>query len=179
MLRVNPDHADAHTNLGVVYEQQGRTDEAIRAVPGGAAGQPQTIPKRILTWAWSMRGRAAPMRQFSEYPGDAAGQPRSCRCAPTDLGLALRATGPPRRGDSRVPGGAARSTPDYAEAHFYMGLVHAIQGRLVEARREARLALQLGYEPARELMAKSGMTATVSSGELPVLVPGRLRQIVE
>ena len=29
-LRINPDYADAHYNLGVAYEQQDRTDEAIR-----------------------------------------------------------------------------------------------------------------------------------------------------
>ena len=29
-LRINPDDAEAHDNLGVVYGQQGRTDEAIR-----------------------------------------------------------------------------------------------------------------------------------------------------
>ena len=30
MLRINPDDAEAHFNLGVIYGQQGRTDEAIR-----------------------------------------------------------------------------------------------------------------------------------------------------
>ena len=29
-LRINPDYADAHYNLGVAYAQQGRTDEAMR-----------------------------------------------------------------------------------------------------------------------------------------------------
>ena len=29
-LRINPNDADAHLNLGVAYWQQGRTDEAIR-----------------------------------------------------------------------------------------------------------------------------------------------------
>ena len=29
-LRINPDYAEAHYNLGVVYTRQGRIDEAIR-----------------------------------------------------------------------------------------------------------------------------------------------------
>jgi len=51
---------------------------------------------------------------------------------------------------------ALRVNPDYAEAHCGLGIAYNLQGRLMETRLEARLALQLGYEPARQLLAQLG-----------------------
>jgi len=51
---------------------------------------------------------------------------------------------------------ALRINPNYAEAHHSLGLVYRQQGRVGDAIREAELALQFGFEPARQLLAEPG-----------------------
>ena len=58
MLRSNPDYANAHFDLGVVYGQQGRTDEAIREYQAARTDQPRPC-QATTTWAvvYGQQGR--------------------------------------------------------------------------------------------------------------------------
>ena len=69
----------------------------------------------------------------------------------------------------------------FAKAHFNLGVTYRQHGRKAEARREAERALQLGYAPARELLALNRMRGRGPSDKAGscALVPGRLHQIVE
>ena len=49
-LRINPDYAEAHYNLGEAYGQQGRLDEAIREYQAALRISPDHAT-RTATWA--------------------------------------------------------------------------------------------------------------------------------
>ena len=74
-LRINPDYAEAHYNLGVVYGQQGRTDEAIREYQAALRINPDYAEAHynlgVVYWATGPQLREA----IREYPGGAADQP--------------------------------------------------------------------------------------------------------
>jgi tetratricopeptide (TPR) repeat protein len=50
-IRLNPDYAVAHNNLGLAYDTLGRTDEAIEEFLNPA------LPMPIITWAPPMPSR--------------------------------------------------------------------------------------------------------------------------
>ncbi|MEA3341475.1 MAG: tetratricopeptide repeat protein, partial [Chloroflexota bacterium] len=52
---------------------------------------------------------------------------------------------------------ALRINPNYAEAHYSLGVTYGLQGRRDETIREVQLAAQLGYEPAREVLVQMGL----------------------
>jgi len=52
---------------------------------------------------------------------------------------------------------ALRINPDHAQAHCNLGRAYLQQGRLDDAIRELQIAAQLGFEPARELLAQKGL----------------------
>ena len=51
---------------------------------------------------------------------------------------------------------ALRINPNDAEVRYGLSVMYEQQDRLVEARREARLALEMGCEPARLLLSMLG-----------------------
>lgn len=84
------------------------------------------------------------------------------RIAPDDAGVHLNlggAYGQQGRLDEAIREfqAALRINPNYAEAHYSLGMVYRQQGRLDEAIRELQIAAQLGFEPARELLAQMGL----------------------
>ena len=57
MIRLVLNSAEAHYNLGVAYEQQGRLDEAIHEFEGGVADQTRLCRSALQFWALSTCGR--------------------------------------------------------------------------------------------------------------------------
>ena len=52
---------------------------------------------------------------------------------------------------------AIRINPQYADAYFYRGVVHAFQGDQDEAINDWKTAAGLGYEDARQLLKSQGI----------------------
>ena len=115
-LRLKPDYADAHDNLGLAYQQQGRLDEAIREFQAALRLKPDDA-EHTTTWVGSIVNRTASMRR-SAVPGGAADQPRRCR-GPRQPGLGYEQG----RTDEAIweYQAALRADPDHAVAHCNLG----------------------------------------------------------
>lgn len=150
VLRIDPNHVDALYNLGVIYGQQGRTDEAIREYQAALRLDPNYAnPHCNLGVALLEQGRIdeairefqAALRIDPDWP-----------LAHFNLGGAYWKKGNVDKACNEFRT-ALRIDPDYPEAHYKLGVIYARLGRLREARQEAKRALELGLEPARQLLA--------------------------
>jgi tetratricopeptide (TPR) repeat protein len=139
-LRLNPDDADAHENLGVVLENKGQLDEAISQFQEAVKLKPDAEnAHRILGNAlFEKRRFDEAISQFQEAlrlnPDDIA--------AYNDLGNSLASKGQTDEAVSQYRA-AIRLKPDFAEAHHNLGTVLGRQGRLDEAIGQLQEAIRL------------------------------------
>ncbi len=126
-LRINPDYAEAHYNLGVVYGQQGRIDEAIREYQAALRINPDYAEAHHnLGLVYGQQGRTD--EAIREYQAALRINPDYAE-AHYNLGVVYGATGPHRRGDPGVSGSAA-DQPRLAEAHYSLGVAYETTGPL-------------------------------------------------
>jgi tetratricopeptide (TPR) repeat protein len=152
-IRLRPDYADPHGNLGIAYERQGRLDEAAREYETAIALSPDQIEAHNnLGGIYLKRGRAADaVREIETY----------LRAVPTstsglfNLGLAYESLG--RNEDaiaafSRV----VALAPGDAEAHEKLAGLYLRQQRPAEAipHLQAVLARHPDHRAAREALAR-------------------------
>jgi len=63
-LRIDPDHANAHLNLGRAYGQQGRIDDAIRECQAELRIKPDNADAHLnLGWAYEQQGHLVEARR--------------------------------------------------------------------------------------------------------------------
>ena len=140
-VRLRPDFAEAHSNLGVALADQGQGRRRDRAVPARpCAGSPMTR-KRTATWATSCRRRGRSTTPIAEY--GAALQAR-----PVVRGRTLQSRGDTRRagedgrGARALRPGPARQ-PRIRRAHNNIGNLLRGQGQLDAAIAHYTEALRL------------------------------------
>jgi len=144
-IRAKPDYAEAYYTLGTVLKQQGKLEEAEAALREAIRLQPD--------FSGAHTTLAAVLRQLGN-PQAAAVESRAgadLAKRKTDLQAAVFATNSGRR--LRVTGdlenaiaqfrAALAATPDYAPAHFELGLALQQQGKKEEARQEFEKATSL------------------------------------
>lgn len=174
-LRIRPDFAEAHANLGIALAQTGRTPEAIVEYQAALRDQPDYSPNQHYTHvhidlgdAWSrVPGKVA--EAIAEYQEALKLDPNSVD-AHYNLGNALA------RSPERIPEAlaewqtAVRIRPDFAPAHYNLGTVYAQSpDRLQDAVAEFEATLRIRPDFA---------DAHNNLGNLLSLIPGRLPEAI-
>jgi tetratricopeptide (TPR) repeat protein len=169
-IRINPDYAEAHNNLGAALAQiPARLPEAIshyeaaiRINPGNVEAH-DNLGKALATIPGRLPEAIAQYETALRIDPDHA----ETHC---NLGMAL-ATVPGRLAEAIAEYEAAvRIKPDYAEAHNNLGIILAtIPGRLPEAISEYEAALQIRPDLAQ---------AHNNLGIILAAIPGRLPEAI-
>jgi len=144
-IRAKPDYAEAYYTLGTVLKQQGKLNEAASALREAIRLEPD--------FAGAHTTLGAVLRQLGDTQGSAAESRAGANLAKrnTDLqaavfatnsGKRLRATGDLENAIAQFRAALA-ATPDYAPAHFELGLALQQQGKKEEARQEFEKAASL------------------------------------
>jgi len=144
-IRAKPDYAEAYYTLGTVLKQQGKLNEAAAALREAIRLEPD--------FAGAHTTLGAVLRQLGDTQGSAAESRAGANLAKrnTDLqaavfatnsGKRLRATGDLENAIAQFRAALA-ATPDYAPAHFELGLALQQQGKKEEARQEFEKAASL------------------------------------
>ena len=152
-LHIHWDYAKAHYNLGVIYGQQSRLNDEIREYQTALRINPDYAEAHLnLGGAYGQQGR--PDDEIREYQAALRINPDFAE-AHYDLGVVYHHQG---RLDEAIREYQAtlRINPNYAEAHHNLGVVYGQQGHRDEAIRELQTAARLGFEPAREMLARMG-----------------------
>ncbi|HXI84071.1 MAG TPA: tetratricopeptide repeat protein [Verrucomicrobiae bacterium] len=148
----NPDAWLAHNNLGTVFRQADKPEEAIEQFQ-----QALQIKPDLAEAHYNLGVTLAQLDRFQEAIGH---YDEALRLKPDfaeahyNLGVALAESG-------RVPEAmkhweqALRIKPDYAEAHFNLGLMLAAQGRTTEASQHYRKALDLAIQKGNTTLANA------------------------
>jgi tetratricopeptide (TPR) repeat protein len=129
-LRLHPDYADGHTQLGSVLWQEGRSAESIAHLEQAIALQPRAIGARNVL--------AGVRRQQRRWDEAMAGYRASLAIRPGDvttlngLGLACLESGRVREAREWLEQ-ARRLAPDHATTERNLGIVAAAGGRIDEA----------------------------------------------
>ncbi len=147
-LRLNPNDARAHNDLGVLYEKQGRLDEALEAYRAAVAAQP------AFALAWSNLGDLAGRQ--GDHETAVAAFSKAVESAPEavehhyNLALHLAASGDRLRAVMRYEI-ALDLAPKHLRAMNNLALLLAEQGKNDEAQAllEQALALQPDFALAR------------------------------
>jgi tetratricopeptide (TPR) repeat protein len=152
-LKLNPQYAQAHNNLGKAFFQEGRLDEAMAHFAAALSLDPQ-LPEahnNLGAVLEKLPGRLPDaILEFEEAvrldPGDAGNR--------HNLGMALAQSG---RLDEAIPQlvAALRIKPDFADAHNSLGIALAQSGRLPEALAQFAAAVRL--DP-RQVPARKNLT---------------------
>ncbi len=144
-IHAKPDYAEAYYTLGTVLKQKGELPEAVTALQEAIRLQPE--------FAGAHTTLATVLRQLGDTEGAAAENRAGMEIAKqkTSEQAALFATNSGRRllnaGDLEGAisqfRAALNSSPDYAAAHFQLGLALRQQGKSEEAQREFQKAAAL------------------------------------
>ena len=154
-LRIRPDYAEAHYNLGKTLAQMpGRLPEAIAEYEAALRDRPDYSPKLHYTYAHVSLGNAL-LRMPGRVPEAIEQYEQALKLDPNiaeahyDLGTALART-PGRIPDAVAEWQAAlRIQPDLAEAHYNLGIVYAQSpDRLEDAIAEYQAALRIRSDSA-------------------------------
>ena len=153
-LRIKPDFAPAHLNLGVEYSRQGRLDEAARELQAVLLINPDQAEAHFnlgVVYAQQRRWHEA----AREYQAALRIQPNYAE-AHHNLGVVYDQLG---RLDEAIQEyqAALRITPNDPESHCNLGVVCWKLRRVDEAIREWQIAARMGYQPAREWLARVGL----------------------
>jgi len=139
-LRLNPDLAGTHNNLGVTYKAQGRLDEAIREYREALRLNPgYAMAHNNLGVTYKAQGRLD--EAIREYRKALRLNPNYAE-AHYNLGLAYKAQGRLDEATKEYQE-ALRLSPELAEAHNDLGDAYAEQGWLYGAMKEYQEALRL------------------------------------
>ena len=139
-LKSNPNSAQVHANLGVVFHQQGRNDEAIGQLQEAIRLQPDfALAHANLGVVFHQQGRNdEAIRQYRE----ALRLKPDFADAHNNLGVALGKKGQIDEAIRQYQE-AIRLKPDYADAHNNLGTALAEKGQTDEAIRQFQEALRL------------------------------------
>ena len=118
-IRLQPDDAEAHSNLGNALASQGKVDEAVAEYRDRRSGSSPTTPRPTPTSATPWRGQGKLDEAVAEFRAAIRLQPDYAE-AHYNLGNALAAQG---KRDEAVAEyrTAIRLKPDYAKAHCNLG----------------------------------------------------------
>ena len=140
VLHMNPDHADAHNNLGVLLAQRGMMVDAMAHYDRALALNPNDVnAHNNLGIALAALGRIADAIARHEHALDL--DPKNAR-AHYNLGLALTAQGRTDEAARRYRR-AIVLQPDYADAHNNLGNLLSVQGNPAEAMAHYNRALMV------------------------------------
>ena len=144
-IRSKPDYAEAHYTLGTVYKQQGKLQDSAAELKEAIRLQPD--------FAGAHTTLAGVLRQLGDNEGAAAEAKEGARIAASvnNLQAARVATNSGKRllGAGDLDGAisqfrsAIHSEPDYAAAHYQLGLALQQSGKKDEAKAEFQKAIQL------------------------------------
>jgi tetratricopeptide (TPR) repeat protein len=140
ILFLDPDHVDAHNNLGVALVAQGRLDDAIWHYRKAIALNPGNFhAHNNLGTALGAQGRTA--AAIAHYRSAIALNPASA-ASHYNLGTALDTEG---RGDEAIEHyrRALSLHPEYAEAHNNLGNLLAMKGLTDQALEHYRRAIEI------------------------------------
>lgn len=154
-LRVRPNYAEAHGNLGMaLLNQPGRKQEAIEQLETAVRLKPELwqAENNLANTLAAMPGRTDEAIQHYQ-----AVLRRRPELAEIQMNLGIALLGQPGRAAEAIPHleSAIRTKPDLWQAHFILANVLLNQpGRRAEAipHLEAVLRINPGYEPARQLL---------------------------
>ncbi|HEX2860796.1 MAG TPA: tetratricopeptide repeat protein, partial [Lacunisphaera sp.] len=139
-LRLAPDHADVHTQLGAVLWQAGRSPEALAHLERALALQPRAIGARNI-----LAGVRRQQRRWDEaiagYRESLAIRPRHVGTL-NDLGLACLESGRADQAHGWLEQARALA-PDHAATERNLGIVASARGRTDEAAAHFERALLL------------------------------------
>ncbi len=140
-IRIKPDYAEAHYNLGVALDDQGRAAEAEKEYREAIRIKPDYAEAHSCLGALlAAQGRAAEAEK--EYREAIRIKPDFAK-GHYNLGVALGAQGRPAEAEKEYRE-AIRIEPDYAEAHCNLGLVLIGKGQFAEALTYCRRGHELG-----------------------------------
>jgi tetratricopeptide (TPR) repeat protein len=165
-LRLNPDYAEAHYNLGIALDAEGRTEEAIaRFEEALRLNLDLADAHKRLGSLFYKTGRLP--EAISEDEAAVRLQPAQAKVH-VDLGLALAAAGQTSEAIAQYEA-ALRLNPGLAEAAFYQGVSFGQAHRLSDAiaSYERALAIRPEYDVAQNNLA----VAFCNSGKVEAAVP--------
>lgn len=144
-IQVQPNYAEAHYTLGTVYKQQGKLQDAAAELKEAIRLQPD--------FAGAHTTLAGVLRQLGDTQGaaDEARAGAKLSAASTNLQAATFSTNSGKRmlnagdldGAISQFQSAIRSSPDYAPAHYQLGLALQRRGDKEESRKEFQRASEL------------------------------------
>lgn len=151
-LRLKPDYAEAHYNLGIALDAENRPQDAIAQVEEALrlGLEMEEVHARLGT-LFNKAGRFP--EAVSEYEAAVQLKPDGAK-GHLDLGLALAAAGQGSQAIAEYES-ALRLDPHFAEAAFYLGISFAQSNRVPEAiaSYERALAIRPEYEVAHNNLA--------------------------
>ena len=173
MLRINPDSAAAHFNLGAAYQSLGRWEEALTHYEQALRVDPDDsgVHNNLASVLQTM-GR---FDQAMSHYGEALRVNPDNAEAHNNLGTVLAARGELSEAITHYRE-ALRVNADFADAHFNLGNGLAVQGRLDEAINQYSQALRL--DPDRPQAHSNLGSALQSQGRLDEAI-GHYRQAVQ
>jgi Flp pilus assembly protein TadD len=152
--RKNPRNPRAHTQLGTALATAHRGEEAIAEFATAVDLNPDYGPAvGNLTHALEAAGRIGPAEAIQGYSRALELDP-SLEWSRVHLGFTLLRTGQPGTAAAHFAE-AVRRAPDFAPAHYGLGMARSFEGRMGEARAqfERALALDPGDDAARRALS--------------------------
>ncbi len=137
-LRLNPDDAKAHMNLGVALIRAGRPDEAIARHKKALEIDPD-YPEAEMNLGVALAGKGNSKEAVEHYEKALALAPENPEVH-NNLGVALARMGKPEQAIAHFRS-ALEANPDYPEVHNNLGAALAKAGKLDEAITEFERAL--------------------------------------
>jgi protein O-GlcNAc transferase len=154
IIALDPDHADALSNLGLAVRTLGRQDDAVELCRRAVAGKPDHAE------AWNNLGVALIELGRAPEARDALHVATTIRPnfaeAHNNLGNALRALGDAATAEASFRR-AVELKPAYGEAHSNLGATLRDLGRLEEAEASLRRAVEIAPNHADVLLNLSGV----------------------
>jgi Tfp pilus assembly protein PilF len=148
-IRIRPDYADVHYNLGTVLARLGRTDQAVAAYREALRHDPQHESARF-NLANALAGRGAVAESIAEYRRLLELYPQHAK-ALVNLGISLAGRGEMEAAVACFRR-AAEADPEFADAHYNLGIALLQLGQLDEAIEAFRRVLEINpdHVPAQE-----------------------------
>lgn len=148
-IRIRPDYADAHYNLGAVLARIGRTDEAMGAYREALRHDPQHDSARF-NLANALADRGAVEESIEEYRRLLEFNPRHAK-ALVNLGISLAGRGEMQEAADCFRR-AVEADPSFADAHYNLGIALLQLGHPDEAIAAFRAVLEINpdHVPAQE-----------------------------
>ena len=153
-LRIKPDYAEAHNNLGIALAQTGKIEEAIAHYEQALRIKPDYAEAHNnLGIALAQTGKSRSHRTLRAGATDQARFRRGARQPGDRLGAGGQDTEAIGQYEQ-----ALRIKPDYVEAHYNLALALEKMGRTPEAIEHYQQALKLRPDdiPARNALTRLG-----------------------